>query len=413
MQENKHKGLSSIIISAVIISFFVGGASGAVFGSLVYYLSGADFFNKAQDKLASQNSAVGQTLAVEEESATTQVVEKVSPSVVSIVGTRDLSQYYGTDDSNLFQFENIFGMPFNFNSPQGQEGRQEVENGTGFIISADGLILTNKHVVVSASLGVEYSVVTNDGQRYDAEVLSSDPFNDLAVIKIKAKDLSIVELGDSDVLKIGQTVIAIGNTLGEYRNTVTRGVISGIGRSIEASGGGTSEKLENVIQTDAAINFGNSGGPLLNLAGQVIGINSAVDRQGEAVGFAIPINEAKQAIESVKKNGKIVRPVLGIRYIMINQTLQKKNNLPYDFGALIVRGSNQSELAVIPGSAADKAGLVENDIILEMDGEKLDENNSLAEKIQKYSPGDRVTLKIYHDGAEKEAQAELGEYENN
>ena len=186
--------------------------------------------------------------------------------------------------------------------------------------------------------------------------------------------------------------------------------MSGIGRTIVAGGASGSERLEGVIQTDAAINPGNSGGPLVNLAGQVVGINTAIDRQGQLIGFAIPINTAKKVIESVEKHGRIVRPYLGVRYIMLNKQIAEDNNLDVDYGALIVRGEKRTELAVIPGSPADKAGLVENDIILEVNGVKVDENNSLAKLIQQYNVGDVITLKIWHKGEEKEVQVKLGEY---
>jgi len=256
----------------------------------------------------------------------------------------------------------------------------------------------------------EYSVVTNDGNTYMAEVVDRDPINDLAILKIGAKDLPTVTLGDSDQVKAGQTVIAIGFSLGEYSNSVTKGIISGIGRDIVASGGGTSEKLEDVLQTDAAINPGNSGGPLINLKGEVIGINTAINSQGQLVGFAIPINTAKTVIESVKENGKIIRPFLGVRYVIINSQLKEKNNLSVDYGALLIKGESVEELAVIPGSPADKAGLEENDIILEADGVKLDADNPLAKEIAKHQPGDSVSLKVLHDGQEKTVTVVLEEF---
>jgi len=359
--------------------------------------------------LPSENSKSAnnaQTLQIVEDSATVAAVEKVTPAVVSIVVTKDLSGIY----QNQFPFNDFwFGIPFNFNLPQVPEGKQEIGGGTGFIIDADkGLIVTNRHVVDDEQ--AEYSVVTNDGQSYDAKVLARDAFNDLAILQVTAKNLVSVELGDSDSLAIGQTVIAIGNALGEYSNTVTRGVVSGIGRTILAGGSSGSEKLEGIIQTDAAINPGNSGGPLINLAGQVIGINTAIDRQGQLVGFAIPINSVKKIIESVEQYGRIVRPYLGVRYILINEEIATKNNLAINYGALIVRGENSSELAIIPGSPADKANLRENDIILEIDGQKIDSDNSLAKIIQKYSPNDEMKLKIWRQGEEKEVVVKLEEY---
>jgi len=286
---------------------------------------------------------------------------------------------------------------------------QRVGGGSGFIISSDGLIVTNRHVVDDED--AVYSVALSDGTEYDAEVLAKDPVNDVALLKIEAKDLPTLELGDSDQLKIGQTVIAIGNALAEYGNTVTRGVVSGKGRRVEAgNGSGSSEVLEEAIQTDAAINPGNSGGPLLDMAGNVIGINTAVSQEGQLVGFAIPINSVKKTIQSVRETGKIVRPWLGIRYTPINKQMQKTNNLSVDYGVIIQRGTTQDELAVIPGSPADKAGLVENDIILEFAGQKIDENHSLVNMIGKYNIGDEIEIKILHKGNEKTIKLKLEQF---
>jgi serine protease Do len=217
----------------------------------------------------------------------------------------------------------------------------------------------------------------------------------------------VVKLGDSSKLQIGQTVIAIGNALGEFRNTVSVGVISGLGRTVTASGGGTAETLEDIIQTDAAINAGNSGGPLLNLKGEVIGMNTAMASGAENIGFALPINKAKKAIEQVKTQGKIVYPFLGVRYVLITDTIQKDNNLGASYGAWITSGDK--EPAVTPESAAETAGLKEGDIILEFNNEKITADNSLAKMIMNYNPGDKITLKILRKGEEKTIEATLGE----
>ncbi|MDA2935619.1 trypsin-like peptidase domain-containing protein [Patescibacteria group bacterium AH-259-L05] len=353
---------------------------------------------------------------VDNETNVVEVVEQASPSVVSIVVSKYVSRYYSTFPQSPYDdfFEEFFG-PWPFErapAPQEEKQKQEVGGGTGFVISSkDKLILTNKHVVSDEE--AEYTVVTNEGDTYEAKVLARDPFNDIAVLKINSEEFNLDEmvLGNSDNLKIGQSVIAIGNALGEYRNTVTKGVISGIGRRVVAGDAmGQSVVLENVIQTDAAINFGNSGGPLINLSGEVIGINTAISRAGQLIGFAIPINQAKVVVESIKKYGKIVRPFLGVRYVLINEKIAKANNLDIDYGALIVKGSRIEDLAVIPGAPADKAGLVENDIILEVNGAKITESSSLAKQIQKYEPGDEITLKILHDGEEKTVTATLEEY---
>lgn len=404
--------LYKIIIIVIIISFIVGGITGGVAGVILgnLYKTLPHWLSFGQNTVEEENS---QLITIEEESATIEAVKKVSPLVVSIVITKDLSKVYNLTGPNIFPFDDFFdfGFPSDYSLPETpKEGEREIGGGTGFIISADGLILTNKHVVSDDE--ASYTVITNNGERYEAEVLSEDFFNDIAILKIDAVDLPVAEFGDSDNLEIGQTVIAIGNTLAEYKNTVTKGVVSGVGRTITAGTGlGTNEIIEGAIQTDAAINPGNSGGPLINLAGQVIGVNTAINRSGQLVGFAIPINTAKSAIESVRKHGRIVRPFLGVRYILLNEQISKANNLDVDYGALIIRGKNITDLAVIPGSPADKAGLVENDIILEIGGQKINEKNNLARAIAKYQPSDEIDLKIYHKGEEKLVKVELAEYQ--
>jgi len=334
-------------------------------------------------------------------------VNEVSPAVVSIIITKDLpiiEEYY------INPFEEFFGeSPFEFQIPQyRQKGveKKEVGGGTGFIVSSDGMILTNRHVVLDEE--AEYTVLTNDGKKFSAKVLARDSVQDLAIIKIEKTDESfkVVKLGDSSKLQTGQTVITIGNALGEFRNTVSVGVISGLGRTITATGGGLVETIEDVIQTDAAINKGNSGGPLLNLAGEVIGINTAMDVEAENIAFAIPINKAKRAIEQVKSFGKIVYPFLGVRYFLITPEIQQEDNLPVDYGALITSG--EGEPAISPGSAAQKAGLKEGDIILEFGEEKITSDNSLAKIIMKYNPGDEVVLKILRGAQEKDISVVLG-----
>jgi S1-C subfamily serine protease len=253
--------------------------------------------------------------------------------------------------------------------------------------------------------------LTNDGQKYPAKVLALDPVQDLAVIKIDKTNLPTLNLGDSDKIEIGQSVIAIGNALGEFRNTVSVGVISGLQRSIAASDGmdQSSEQLDNVIQTDAAINPGNSGGPLINLLGEVVGINVAVAQGAQNISFALPINIAKRDIDQVQKQGKITVPYIGVRYVLVTPELKAQNNLSVDYGALILPGQNQGELAVVPGSPADKAGLVENDIILEADGQKITTDNTLSQIIQKHNVGDTITLRVLHAGQEKTVKVVLGE----
>lgn len=359
------------------------------------------------------SNTINNVRVVNEESAVPDVVEKVDASVVSIIVTKDLPVIQQRNPFDRFFFEDPFLRDF-FElrgEPQdtGERVERRVGGGTGFIITQEGLVVTNKHVVFDDE--AEYTVLMNDEQKFSAEVIAKDPINDIAVLKIKTDDntkFPYLEFGDSDALKVGQTVVAIGNALGDFRNTVSRGVVSGLARNVQAGdGNGRSEYLEGVIQTDAAINQGNSGGPLLNLEGQVIGVNVAMARGAENVGFSIPINSVKNTIDTVKTEGKLVRPIIGVRYLMVSERLQKKNNLPVDYGAMVLRGETPEDLAVLPGSPADKAGLEEYDIILEIDGKKIDAQNTLARAILKFKVGDKVKAKILHDGEEKEIELEL------
>lgn len=343
------------------------------------------------------------------EQAIISAVKTSSPSVVSIVISKNVPVY---EQQWVSPFGDI-GSGFEIQVPQYvQKGTefQEIGAGSGFIVTATGLVLTNKHVVLDSQ--AEYTVFTNDGQRYSAKVLALDPVQDLAVVQIQGdgKTFKPITLGDSSNIQVGQTAIAIGNSLGQFTNTVSVGVVSGLQRTIFASDqtGGFSETLQGIIQTDAAINSGNSGGPLLNLKGEVIGINTAMAEEAQSIGFAIPINMAKRAINQVAKTSKIVYPFLGIRYVTVDSQTKKKYNLSVDYGALVIRGSN-GEAAVTADSAAKKAGIQEGDIILELNGEKITASNLLSVIILKYSPGGKITLKILRDESELNVEATLGE----
>jgi S1-C subfamily serine protease len=267
----------------------------------------------------------------------------------------------------------------------------KVGGGSGFFISADGYIVTNKHVVDDDK--TEYTVFTNEGKKFDAEILAKDFVLDVAILKVKGSGFSYLLFGDSDRLKPGQTVIAIGNALAEFRNSVSVGVVSGLSRSVVAGDMfGKSEQLEGVIQTDAAINLGNSGGLLLDIAGKVVGVNVAVSRGAENIDFALTSNTVKSIADSVKQHGEIVRPYLGVRYTQITENFKKKNNLAVDYGVFVSRGKTPEDLAVIPGSPADKAGIVENDIILKIDGIKLEQGKSLASIIRQKGIGQTVLI---------------------
>ncbi|MFA6537670.1 MAG: trypsin-like peptidase domain-containing protein [Patescibacteria group bacterium] len=393
--EKHHRVLLCVVIIVSLIVGAFAGAMGSMF--LVPYLekftAGQEFLANPFSLEKNENKILGC-----EDSATVDVVKKTSGSVVSIVVSKDLKNIYNsTGPDAMAELKNF--LP-------DENGQEVIGGGTGFVVDASGLILTNKHVVVDEK--ADYSVVFNDGKKFDAKVLGRDPINDMAVLKIEAQNLIPLTLGDSDKIEIGETVIAIGNALSEYNNSVTRGVVSGINRHIYAgdnrSGG---EAIEAAIQTDAAINPGNSGGPLLNLRGEVIGINTAVNWQGQSLGFAIPINGAKTVVSTVKEFGEIIRPWLGVRYVAVDEALQKSNNLKYNYGALILRGMTEADVAVVKDSPADKAGLLENDIILEVNGIKLSENNSLVSEVSKYKPDDEVTLKILRKDEEKEVKVKL------
>jgi len=340
-------------------------------------------------------------------------VKRANPAVVSIVITKDvpiLEEYYGDDNS----FNDLFGGGFfggmNFQIPQYRENgteKKEVGGGSGFLVSEDGFIVTNKHVV--EDIDAQYTVFLGNKEKYEAKVLARDPVLDIAVLKIEGKEkFPFLEFDDSDKLELGQSVISIGNALGEFQNSVSVGVVSGLSRSIVAyDGRGGSEQLDEAIQTDAAINPGNSGGPLLDLYGKVIGINVAVANGSQNIGFSLPVNLLKGVIESVKKEGKIVRPFLGVRLVPVTKELKETNKLPVDYGVLIIRGEKRTELPIVPGSPADKAGLEENDILLEVNGEKLDEEQSLSSIVRKKNVGDTLTLKVLHKGDEKEIRITL------
>lgn len=413
-----------LLTIALVGSFIIGGAAGAATGLLAtntVTIAGKTFgpLFKIQSPAAASSATVPDKTTIpsvqiapakSEEDSVTEAVKRVSPSVVSIVISKDLATVNPQSTGPIFP-DDFFG----FVIPQTptpiplQPGmKRQVGGGTGFIITADGLILTNKHVVSDTT--ATYSVVMSNGKTYDAIVLARDAFADVAFIKINATGLPIIRLGNSDAAKIGSTVIAIGNTLSEYQNTVTKGVISGINRRVEAGGGAAgSEVIEGAIQTDAAINPGNSGGPLINLAGEVVGINTAVSLQGQLIGFAIPINVVKPVIDSIKTTGRIVRPWLGIRYVIINKDMQTKDTLPTDYGALISRGNTKTAVAVIPESPAEKAGLKEHDIILEIDKQKITEATPLSAMVQRHKPGDKITLKVLSDGKEKTVTVTLEE----
>lgn len=362
--------LIGIAVGAVILASVLGGAvADRLFGlrPLDY------FFPKSQNGFF---ETVVKREVLQEESVVINVAERVSPSVVTVSAV--------SPKRRVLEFS-----PFGGFGVREQGGEQDLA--TGFIVSGDGLILTNKHVVSVPN--VKYKVITKDDKEYEVKKIYRDPANDLALLKIDplpGSGLPTVDLGNSDSLKVGQFVIAIGTALGEFRHTVTTGVISGLGRGITAGSPfeGYVERLDNVIQTDAAINPGNSGGPLLNSGGQVVGVNVAVAAEAQNIGFAIPINIVKQSIDQFRQTGEFSRPFLGVRYLMVSKETAIANEIPQ--GAFVQE--------VVSGSPADKAGVKPQDIITKIGGEQVrEEGGGLAAIINKHKVGDTVEIEVWRD----------------
>ena len=342
-----------------------------------------------------QKPTTNKTKVISEESLVINAVEKALPSVVTVQIKKT------TTSADVWQFN-----PFDPYSPlelqPGTEETLEQSIGSGFIVSQDGLIVTNKHVVVDTD--ATYKIITNDEKVYQTKQILRDPLNDLAIIKIDASSLPALTLADSDNLTLGQIAIAIGTPLGEFRNTVTSGIISGLGRGITAGSPLESfvERLDNVIQTDAAINPGNSGGPLLNSSGEVIGINTAVSQEGQNIGFAIPANVIRELLANYQASGgKISRPFLGIRYKVLDKETAVMNDLAQ--GAYIVE--------VVEDSNAAKAGLKPGQVISRIDGQKITKENDITNLIKEHEVGDQLILEVWDQGQKSEKTVVLGQYE--
>ncbi|MFO0970855.1 MAG: trypsin-like peptidase domain-containing protein [Candidatus Saccharimonadales bacterium] len=364
--------IGGVIASMAVLLLAAGGMSAA-------YLLGKG--TNAQNNI----EGVRQTV-VQEGEAIADVAQKVSPSVVSI-----LTEQQATLRSSLY----------------GTRMRTSQAAGTGVIIDANGLILTNKHVVAEGTSAV--SVVTSDGVKYaDVQIIGRDPLNDLAILKVtNPKDFKPITLGDSDKVRTGQKVIAIGNALGQFQNTVTSGIISGMGRPVSASdeAGGSSEELTNLFQTDAAINSGNSGGPLLNFNGEMIGINTAVAADAQNIGFAIPVNEAKGIVTSAKTTGKLTRPYIGVQYVMLNAESAKQLGVSVQKGAYI----SKDEGSVVSGSPAEKSGIRAGDIITAVNSTELSETVPLVSVVGRYKVGDTIELTIIRGDKEQKLKVTLAE----
>ncbi|MCL4365822.1 trypsin-like peptidase domain-containing protein [Patescibacteria group bacterium] len=318
---------------------------------------------------------------VSEENAVISVVEKTSASVVAIGATQ-----------RVFDPFDSFSIPKNQNNTIG----------TGFVVSDKGIIVTNKHVVSDSD--VHYTVVTRDGKKFEIKKIYRDPILDLAVVQIDGENMQALELGDSSKLKVGQTVVAIGNALGRFTNTVTTGVVSGLGRKVSAGDpfSGSEESLDDLIQTDAAINPGNSGGPLLNSAGQVIGVNVATTEGAQNIGFTIPINSVKKIVDEFVQKGTVSRPFLGIRYRFVSKDVAILNEVP--------QGAYVQE--VVADSSAQKAGIKVGDIITKVDNQTVDSESKISQAIASKKIGDSLSLTVWNDGKERSLSATLQELPN-
>ncbi len=366
-------GNAAIIMSVLALAL---GAGGLALGWIA--------LDKTSVPITFLNSGTDGNSANFVEGSIAEIAEKVSKSVVSIVTSSTVT--------------NFFGQSYDTGAA-----------GTGIIASADGYIITNKHVINGAK---KVTVFLDDGTSYeDVEVVATDPLNDVAFLKIKdVSDLPAATLGDSKTINVGQQVIAIGNALGEYKNSVTSGIVSGVGRSVTASDGSSYnvETLSDMIQTDAAINSGNSGGPLVNAAGEVIGINTATSTSAENMGFAIPISSTKGMLAQLKETGKAERAFLGVYSTQITPDAAKAYNLPVTSGAYLYSSSTYS--AITKDSPAAKAGLKDKDIVLAVNGVKVGEAGTLSDLVSEYKPNDTVQLTVLRDGNEIAVNVTLGAY---
>lgn len=316
--------------------------------------------------------------AITDEQQGILAVRNVKPSVVSISGSRVVKSLT-TSATGL-----------------------NTVNGTGFILETDGLIVTNSHVLEDPN--IKFYVELLDGSQYEAKVVGQDKLNDVALLKIEARNLPVVKLGDSSHLETGQTVFAIGNSLGIYQNTVTKGVVSGLSRAVGLGDEDNPQpRLQNLVQTDAAINPGNSGGPLINMAGEVVGMNTLIDTGARGVGFAVPVNTIKQSVAELKIGGVLSRPYVGLGFLTINKAVQAVRQLKVNYGALVT--------FVVKGSPAQSAGLLAGDIVLKVNLEKLTEKNEFDSVITRYRPGDQVFLTIFRDNQELSVPVILTKYE--
>lgn len=374
-KDGKINSLALLVVGASLVAGYLGGYYGG----------------KNQTSTSNANQTATQQVINSESELITNIARDVGESVVSVNVTQEVTQ------------QSFFGGP--------TSGTQE-SAGTGVIVDDKGIIITNRHVVPKGVSSV--SVVLSDGTELtDVEVIGRTSDSDtLDVAFLKVKDakghkLKAIKIGDSSKMQVGDKVVAIGNALGQFQNTVTTGIISGYGRSIEAGDATSSESLQNLFQTDTAINQGNSGGPLVNIQGEIIGINTAIaGGNAQNIGFAIPINDVQGLIKSVIKEGKLLRPYLGVRYVTLNDDYAYQFNLQTKRGAYITP-STRGQDSILNGSPAEKAGLKEKDIITKANDQVIDEKNSLISVLGRFSVGDKVTLTIIRDGNEQKVDVTL------
>lgn len=338
----------------------------------------------------------------------TRVIKKVMPAVVSIVISKKL------EDVKKEMPKVIPGSAPGQTPPTipdemvDAHGMVRVGGGSGFVVQQNGVILTNKHVV--SEPGGEYTVVLNDNRKFPAVVLARDPIEDVAILKINAEGLPAVALGDSSKIELGQEIVAIGNALGLFRNTVSSGIVSGLARSIRAAPDPAKpvQDMRGLIQIDAAINPGNSGGPLVNMKGQAIGINAAIVYGAQNLSFALPISAAERDLHDLKMHGRIRRPLLGLRYLIVDENLQSKMKLAADHGALVSSHGPQRD-AIVPGSPADKAGIRDGDLIIACNDEALTEQKTIQDFLETAEVDDVLRLKIVRGTKTMEVEVKLAE----
>ncbi|MCK9197978.1 MAG: trypsin-like peptidase domain-containing protein [Bacilli bacterium] len=314
-----------------------------------------------------------------------KIAKKVCPAVITIIASKDIPKL---DAASFLSLQGNLDL--------NHKGQAKVGGGSGFIVSKDGYVFTCAHVV--KDFEADYSVIIDPEHRYEARVLSRDFLSDIAILKIRGKDFSFLKIANSDKVELGQYAISVGNSLGEFEDSISLGIISGLSRNIKACDGmDFHTDLKGLFQTDAAINNGNSGGPLINVNGEVIGINTAMIEKAQNIGFAIPINCAVKDLKEIRKFGKIKRPHLGVKYVLLDKNISEENNLPIAEGALIVR-ERYGENPIAKGSSSDKAGLKEYDVIISFNGKKINKENSLVDCLSKSKIGDKVNVEILRKG---------------